>query len=219
VLLVSYDIGFGAAFSPLITQALVQVPPAKAADASGLLTTTIQLSQVLGVAVFGSLFLGLAGQPGAHASAAAFSTVERWLAALTLLGIVGALLLAAPCALRRAEAGRPARRLAQPFSAPPVRPSTSRRSVAKNSTMIGRVRITEPAIRVVLATSTDPASWDRPRDTVQFSRFSTKNSRANRNSFQARMVVVSCWRRWDQEPEHPTLGGSKLIWRMPRWGR
>jgi hypothetical protein len=94
VLLVSYDIGFGAAFSPLITQALVQVPPAKAADASGLLTTTIQLSQVLGVAVFGSLFLGLAGQPGAHASAAAFSTVERWLAALTLLGIVGALLLA-----------------------------------------------------------------------------------------------------------------------------
>jgi hypothetical protein len=94
VLLVLYGIGFGAAFSPLVTQALVQVPPAKAADASGLLTTTIQLSQVLGVAVFGSLFLGLASQPGAHASAAAFSTVERWLAALTLLGVVGALLLA-----------------------------------------------------------------------------------------------------------------------------
>ena len=59
--------------------------------------------------------------------------------------------------------------------------------MAKNSTMIGTVRITEPAIRVVLETSIDPASWDRPSDTVQFWRFSTRNSRANRNSFQAIM--------------------------------
>jgi MFS family permease len=94
VLLVLYGIGFGAAFSPLVTQALVHVPPAEAADASGLLTTTIQLSQVIGVAVFGSLFLTLAAHPGAHASAAAFPTVELWLAALTLLGITGALVLA-----------------------------------------------------------------------------------------------------------------------------
>jgi MFS family permease len=94
LLLVVYGTGFGAAFSPLLTQALVHVPPTEAADASGVLTTTIQLSQVLGVAVFGSLFLALAAHPGAHASAAAFSTVERWLAALTLLGVVGALLLA-----------------------------------------------------------------------------------------------------------------------------
>jgi hypothetical protein len=35
------------------------VPLASAADASGLLTTTIQLSQAIGVAVFGSLFLTL----------------------------------------------------------------------------------------------------------------------------------------------------------------
>jgi MFS family permease len=94
VLLVVYGIGFGAAFSPLVTQALVHVPAAEAADASGVLTTTIQLSQVIGVAVFGSLFLTLAAHPGEHASAAAFSTVELWLAALTLLGVVGALLLA-----------------------------------------------------------------------------------------------------------------------------
>jgi hypothetical protein len=53
--------------------------------------------------------------------------------------------------------------------------------------MMGTVRITEPAMRVVLATSTEPASWDRPSDTVQFSRFSTRNSSANRNSFQAIM--------------------------------
>jgi MFS family permease len=106
VLLVLYGTGFGAAFSPLVTQALVHVPPAEAADASGLLTTTMQLSQVLGVAVFGSLFLSLAAHPRAHASAAAFSTVELWLAALTLLGVVGALLLARTVrAATRAAAG------------------------------------------------------------------------------------------------------------------
>jgi MFS family permease len=106
VLLVLYGTGFGAAFSPLVTQALVHVPPAEAADASGLLTTTMQLSQVLGVAVFGSLFLSLAAHPRAHASAAAFSTVELWLAALTLLGVAGALLLARTVrAAARATAG------------------------------------------------------------------------------------------------------------------
>jgi len=41
--------------------------------------------------------------------------------------------------------------------------------------MIGRVRIAEPAIWVVLETSIDPASWDRPSDTVQLWRFSTRN--------------------------------------------
>jgi hypothetical protein len=94
VLLVVYGAAFGAAFSPLVTQALVHVPRSEAADASGLLTTTIQLSQVIGVAVFGSLFLSLAAHPRAHASATAFSTVDVWLAALTVLGIVGALPLA-----------------------------------------------------------------------------------------------------------------------------
>ncbi len=47
------------AFSPLVTQALVRVPLHQAADASGLLTTSIQLSQAVGVAVFGSVFLTL----------------------------------------------------------------------------------------------------------------------------------------------------------------
>jgi MFS family permease len=54
------------AFSPLVTQALVRVPPHQAADASGLLTTSIQLSQAVGVAVFGSVFLSL-GADGAAA--------------------------------------------------------------------------------------------------------------------------------------------------------
>src|SRR6266540_2553997 len=94
LILVVYGAAFGAAFSPLVTQSLVRVPRSEAADASGLLTTTIQLSQVIGVAVFGSLFLTLAAHPGAHASATAFSTVNSWVAALTVLGIAGALLLA-----------------------------------------------------------------------------------------------------------------------------
>jgi len=42
-------------FSPLVTHALVRVPMRQAADASGLLTTTIQLGQAVGVATFGSL--------------------------------------------------------------------------------------------------------------------------------------------------------------------
>ena len=51
-------------FSPLVTQSLVRVPAHEAADASGLLTTAMQLSQAVGVAVFGSLFLTLDARPG-----------------------------------------------------------------------------------------------------------------------------------------------------------
>jgi hypothetical protein len=90
----AYGTGMGAAFSPLLTQALVHVPSSEAADASGLLATTIQLSQVAGLAVFGSLFLSQAARQQAHASATAFSTVMLWMAALTLPGVVSATLLA-----------------------------------------------------------------------------------------------------------------------------
>jgi MFS family permease len=93
VLLIAYGLGMGSAFSPLVTQALVNVPPREAPDASGVLTTTLQLSQVVGVAVFGSLFLSLAAHPTVHASALAISTVDRWLSAATVLAIVGATLL------------------------------------------------------------------------------------------------------------------------------
>jgi MFS family permease len=65
VLLVVLGGGMAVAFSPLVTQALVRVPLSEAADASGVLTTAIQLSQAVGVAVFGSLFLTLdAGRSG-----------------------------------------------------------------------------------------------------------------------------------------------------------
>jgi EmrB/QacA subfamily drug resistance transporter len=80
----------GAAFSPLLAHGLVRVPPARAADASGLLTTVLQLSLVLGVTVFGDVFLSLSGHIGSHPSAAAFGTVLLALCAVSVAGLLGA---------------------------------------------------------------------------------------------------------------------------------
>ena len=80
----------GAAFSPLLAHGLVRVPPARAADASGLLTTVLQLSLVLGVTVFGDVFLSLSGHIGAHPSAAAFGNVLLSLCAVSVAGLLGA---------------------------------------------------------------------------------------------------------------------------------
>jgi EmrB/QacA subfamily drug resistance transporter len=86
--------GMGGAFSPLLTQALVRVPASRAADASGILTTTLQLSQVLGVAIFGSLFLTLARHDDPHASPAALFTTMSWLILMLVVGAGPGLLLA-----------------------------------------------------------------------------------------------------------------------------
>jgi EmrB/QacA subfamily drug resistance transporter len=93
VALLVFGASMGAAFSPLLTNALVRVPVAEAADASGLLTTTVQLGQVLGVAVFGSLFLTLAGHPGPHPSASALTETLIWLAVILTLGVLAAVVL------------------------------------------------------------------------------------------------------------------------------
>jgi predicted MFS family arabinose efflux permease len=50
-------IGSALAFSPLMARALARVQPSDASDASGLLTTNVQLAQVVGVATLGSLYL------------------------------------------------------------------------------------------------------------------------------------------------------------------
>jgi MFS family permease len=50
-------IGSALAFSPLIARALAAVQPTDAADASGLVTTNVQLAQVVGIATLGSLYL------------------------------------------------------------------------------------------------------------------------------------------------------------------
>ena len=97
-------LGLGLSVSPLLTQSLTHVPAARAADASGLLTTTVQLGQLLGVAAIGSVYLSRAGSgpapvptPGsghaaasAAASAAAMSGTACWLAALSAAGLLAA---------------------------------------------------------------------------------------------------------------------------------
>jgi MFS family permease len=89
--------GLGLSVSPLLTQSLVHVPMRQAADASGVLTTTIQLGQVVGIAVFGTVFLSLRGPAAVgrvNASAAALSTTGYWLAGLAAVALASAVLLA-----------------------------------------------------------------------------------------------------------------------------
>ncbi|MFE3542848.1 MFS transporter [Nocardia sp. NPDC059177] len=54
-----FGVGNGLAFSPLMTRALAAVPLPSAADASGILVTSVQLGIVAGIASFGSVFLEL----------------------------------------------------------------------------------------------------------------------------------------------------------------
>jgi MFS family permease len=86
------------AFSPLVTHSLVRVPPHQAADASGVLTTAIQLSQAVGVAVFGSVFLSLdaARGPGRvpEISGHAFAVTLAWVAVTLAVGVAAAVPLA-----------------------------------------------------------------------------------------------------------------------------
>jgi predicted MFS family arabinose efflux permease len=82
VALVVTGAGQGLTLSPVITQSLVHVPLSRAADASGLLTTTLQLSNVAGVAIFGTVFLSL------DKNTALSTTLAYGLAVLAVIGIV-----------------------------------------------------------------------------------------------------------------------------------
>jgi MFS family permease len=84
-------LGLGLSVSPLLTQSLTHVPADRAADASGLLTTTVQLSQLLGVTVIGSVYLSRAARPAA--SAGAMSATACCLAALSAAGLIAAALM------------------------------------------------------------------------------------------------------------------------------
>jgi MFS family permease len=94
-------------FSPLVTQSLVRVPPHHAADASGLLTTMIQLGQAVGVATFGSLYLTMDAEHGAAGPAVsghALAITLGWLAAAMVCGAAAGI----PLARTVAAARRPA---------------------------------------------------------------------------------------------------------------
>ncbi len=76
--------GQGMAASPILSVALAKVAPRDAPDASGVVTTVIQLGLVLGVATFGSVFLTQAAVPGAHPTASAIAET-LWLIVATLI--------------------------------------------------------------------------------------------------------------------------------------
>jgi len=88
--------GLGLTISPLLTQSLVGVPVSQAADASGLVATAAQLSQVIGVAAFGTVYLSLAQRAGAPAMASgrALAVTATVLALLAGIGLVPAVALA-----------------------------------------------------------------------------------------------------------------------------
>ena len=108
--LTAVGLGLGLSVSPLLTQSLTHVPAARAADASGLLTTTVQLGQLLGVAAIGSAYLSRAGSGSgsristtarAAASAAAMSGTALWLAVLSAAGLVAAAVMVQAARHRR----------------------------------------------------------------------------------------------------------------------
>jgi MFS family permease len=81
--------GMAAAFSPLMTRVLTRVPVAIAADASGVIVTVNQLALVVGVAVFGTIYLNIVGHLGATSEAAHAATVTfLLLGAFALAGSV-----------------------------------------------------------------------------------------------------------------------------------
>jgi hypothetical protein len=73
-----------------MARALANVAPADAADASGLVTTIVQLAQVVGLSTVGSVYLSVATSHGSSAAVGATTAIEATLA-----------LVAAGVALRR----------------------------------------------------------------------------------------------------------------------
>lgn len=86
-LLAAAGIGFGSAFSPMITRTVAHVPRTHVHDASGVLGTTVQLAAAAGVTALGSLFLGSGGASGGG--------YERVTAVLVVLAFGAAILAGA----------------------------------------------------------------------------------------------------------------------------
>lgn len=86
VLLGAGGLGLGSGFNVLISHLTDAVPSRYAPDISGVSTTTLQISGALGVAAFGTLYLGLASHPGPAQATDAF--------AITTLALAGTALLA-----------------------------------------------------------------------------------------------------------------------------
>ncbi|RJL32840.1 MFS transporter [Bailinhaonella thermotolerans] len=88
--------GMGLAFGPTLNAALAHVPPADAADASGLMATVTQLGQVAGIAALGTLYLSLAPTPGSPAAATAALATNLAVATLIAASALTTTLLPRP---------------------------------------------------------------------------------------------------------------------------
>jgi predicted MFS family arabinose efflux permease len=76
----------GGAYSPLFARALSRVAPADAADASGVTVTMVQLGQVVGVSLLGTVFLSTVSYPaGPAASGHAVEVTSFCLLAIAVL--------------------------------------------------------------------------------------------------------------------------------------
>ena len=76
--------GYGAGFSSMMTAAVAGVPAERAHDASGIMSTALQVSYAVGLTALGSLFLGNAGGHASHAGGHAFMVVSLALAGFAL---------------------------------------------------------------------------------------------------------------------------------------
>jgi hypothetical protein len=82
----------GLSFGTLVNQMTKRVLPAQAPTLSGLVTTAVQLSIVVGIASLGSVYLGVA--EGGAAPSHAIAAVCGVIAALGVGAVVGAVRLA-----------------------------------------------------------------------------------------------------------------------------
>ena len=79
-------LGLGCSFSATLAHLSAAVPPRFAADLSGLVTTTAQVSAVVGVATFGTAYLAVVGgRIGASSATHAFAVTDGALAATALV--------------------------------------------------------------------------------------------------------------------------------------
>jgi len=88
-LLAAGGLGLGINFSAILAHLTSTVPPRYAPDISGVSSTTAALGGAIGVAAFGTLYLGLP-HVGATAATTAFATVAAVLAAAALLAAFAA---------------------------------------------------------------------------------------------------------------------------------
>jgi MFS family permease len=111
VLLGLGGLGLGIQFSALISHLTTVVPADYAPDISGVSTTTMQIGGAVGVAAFGTLYLGASEHSGAGAAGHAFALTCAALAVVALLAAVAA---------RAVSSTAPASRPAVPEPAAPV---------------------------------------------------------------------------------------------------